>query len=36
MAMGFEWSMQCHEEVSFESYELGCELAVDLPFPIAG
>jgi pimeloyl-ACP methyl ester carboxylesterase len=35
MAMGFEWSMQCHEEVSFETYELGRELAVDLPPPIA-
>jgi pimeloyl-ACP methyl ester carboxylesterase len=35
MAMGFEWSMQCNEEVSFESYELGRELAADLPPQIA-
>jgi pimeloyl-ACP methyl ester carboxylesterase len=31
MAMGFEWSMMCNEEVPFESYELGRELAADLP-----
>ena len=31
MAMGFEWSMMCNEEVPFESYELGRELAGDLP-----
>jgi pimeloyl-ACP methyl ester carboxylesterase len=30
MAMGFEWSMQCNEEVSFESYEEARELASDL------
>jgi len=35
MAMGFEWSMQCHEEVPFESYELGRELGADLPSPLA-
>jgi pimeloyl-ACP methyl ester carboxylesterase len=31
MAMGFEWSMMCNEEVPFESYELGRQLAADLP-----
>jgi pimeloyl-ACP methyl ester carboxylesterase len=31
MAMGFEWSMMCNEEVPFESYELGREIAADLP-----
>jgi len=31
MAMGFEWSMMCNEEVPFESYEQGQELAADLP-----
>lgn len=35
MAMGFEWSMMCNEEVPFESYELGRELAADLPAQIA-
>jgi pimeloyl-ACP methyl ester carboxylesterase len=35
MAMGFEWSMMCNEEVPFESYELGRERAGDLPAPIA-
>jgi pimeloyl-ACP methyl ester carboxylesterase len=35
MAMGFEWSMMCNEEVPFESYELGRELAADLPPQIA-
>jgi len=31
IAIGFEWSLQCNEEVPFESYELGRELAVGLP-----
>lgn len=31
MAMGFEWSMMCNEEVPFESYEQGRELATGLP-----
>jgi pimeloyl-ACP methyl ester carboxylesterase len=31
MAIGFEWSLQCHEEVPFESYELGRELAASVP-----
>jgi len=31
MAMGFEWSMMCNEEIPFESYELGRQLAADLP-----
>jgi pimeloyl-ACP methyl ester carboxylesterase len=31
MAMGFEWSMMCNEEVPFESYELGRQLAADIP-----
>jgi uncharacterized protein (DUF885 family)/pimeloyl-ACP methyl ester carboxylesterase len=35
IAIGFEWSLQCNEEVPFESYELGRELAVDLPPQIA-
>jgi formylglycine-generating enzyme required for sulfatase activity/pimeloyl-ACP methyl ester carboxylesterase len=35
MAMGYEWSMQCNEEVSFESYEKGHELSADLPHQIA-
>jgi pimeloyl-ACP methyl ester carboxylesterase len=35
MAMGFEWSMMCNEEVPFESYELGRELAAGLPAQIA-
>ena len=35
MAMGFEWSMMCNEEVPFESYELGRELAAGLPSQIA-
>jgi pimeloyl-ACP methyl ester carboxylesterase len=35
MAMGFEWSMMCNEEVPFESYALGRDLAADLPPPIA-
>jgi pimeloyl-ACP methyl ester carboxylesterase len=35
MAIGFEWSLQCNEEVPFESYELGRELAADLPPQIA-
>jgi pimeloyl-ACP methyl ester carboxylesterase len=35
MAMGFEWSMMCNEEVPFESYEEGRALAADLPFQIA-
>jgi pimeloyl-ACP methyl ester carboxylesterase len=35
MAMGFEWSMMCNEEVPFESYELGRELAAGLPPQIA-
>ncbi len=35
MAMGFEWSMMCNEEVPFESYELGRQLAADLPPQIA-
>lgn len=35
IAIGFEWSLQCHEEVPFESYELGRELAADLPSQIA-
>jgi len=35
MAMGFEWSMMCNEEVPFESYELGRELSADLPPQIA-
>jgi len=35
MAMGFEWSMMCNEEVPFESYELGRELAADLPPQVA-
>jgi pimeloyl-ACP methyl ester carboxylesterase len=35
MAMGFEWSMMCNEEVPFESYELGRELAAGLPLQIA-
>jgi pimeloyl-ACP methyl ester carboxylesterase len=35
MAMGFEWSMMCNEEIPFESYELGRELATDLPDQIA-
>ena len=35
MAMGFEWSMMCNEEVPFESYELGREIAADLPPQIA-
>jgi pimeloyl-ACP methyl ester carboxylesterase len=35
IAIGFEWSLQCNEEVPFESYELGRELAADLPPQIA-
>jgi pimeloyl-ACP methyl ester carboxylesterase len=35
IAIGFEWSMQCNEEVPFETYELGREMAADLPAPIA-
>ena len=35
MAMGFEWSMMCNEEVPFESYELGRQLAADLPPQVA-
>ena len=35
MAMGFEWSMMCNEEIPFESYEAGRELAADLPPQIA-
>jgi pimeloyl-ACP methyl ester carboxylesterase len=35
MAMGFEWSMMCNEEVPFESYEEGRALAADLPPQIA-
>jgi pimeloyl-ACP methyl ester carboxylesterase len=35
MAMGFEWSMMCNEEVPFESYELGRELAAHLPPQVA-
>jgi pimeloyl-ACP methyl ester carboxylesterase len=35
IAIGFEWSLQCNEEVPFESYELGRELAADLPAQIA-
>lgn len=35
MAMGFEWSMMCNEEVPFESYELGRQLSADLPYQIA-
>ena len=35
MAMGFEWSMMCNEEVPFESYELGRKLAVGVPPQIA-
>ncbi len=35
MAMGFEWSMMCNEEVPFESFALGRELAAELPVQIA-
>ena len=35
MAMGFEWSMMCNEEVPFESYELGRELSENLPVQIS-
>jgi pimeloyl-ACP methyl ester carboxylesterase len=35
MAMGFEWSMMCNEEVPFESYELGRQLSANLPPQIA-
>ncbi len=35
IAIGFEWSLQCNEEVPFESYELGRELAAGLPPQIA-
>jgi pimeloyl-ACP methyl ester carboxylesterase len=35
IAIGFEWSMQCHEEVPFESYALGRELAAGVPPQIA-
>ena len=35
MAMGFEWSMMCNEEVQFESYEAGREIATELPPQIA-
>ncbi len=34
MAMGFEWSMMCNEEVPFESYELGRSVAAELPSQI--
>ena len=34
MAMGFEWSMQCNEEIAFESYEDGREQSVGLPYQI--
>mgnify|MGYP001826508901 CR=1 FL=1 len=35
IALGYEWSMQCNEEVAFESYEEARELAADLPPQIA-
>jgi hypothetical protein len=35
IAIGFEWSLQCNEEVPFESYELGRELAAGLPPQVA-
>jgi pimeloyl-ACP methyl ester carboxylesterase len=35
MAEGVEWSLMCNEEAPFESYELGRELAADLPPQIA-
>jgi pimeloyl-ACP methyl ester carboxylesterase len=31
MAIGFEWSMMCNEEVPFESYEVGRQFAANLP-----
>jgi pimeloyl-ACP methyl ester carboxylesterase len=35
IALGYEWSMQCNEEVAFESYEEARELAADLPPQVA-
>jgi hypothetical protein len=35
MAMGFEWSLMCNEEIPCESYEFGRASAANLPSQIA-